>query len=348
MVAAAAVGQRLDRYLSGRSDVSRSRIQQDIKGGKVSVNGEPVDHPSHRLHENDRILWRFESAPLLRPARLPLSILHEDDEVVAIDKPIGLVVHPGTGTHDTTLVEALLVDRRLPMSDDPSRPGIVHRLDKETSGAIVVAKTHAALGSLQAQFAERTTVKFYLAVVAGRVDEETGLIDAPIGRDPTLPSRMAINAAGKNAVTEFRVLDRNPDYSVLLLLLHTGRTHQLRVHLKYIGHPVVGDEVYGNPRMDRKVFGELGEPADGQSNQEFAAKRTPYEPAHGQAHKEFPNGETPPELAERQVRMMLHAWRLQVTHPVSGEPLQIEAPIPDAFPSLDYDRLPWERNAVRP
>ena len=311
-VAPGAVGDRLDRFLADRSDISRSHVQLDIRAGHVRINGDPVVQTSYRLREHDEVVWALTQAPLLTPAPLALQILFEDDQLVAVDKPVGLVVHPGAGTSETTLVEALLADRRLPMSDDPARPGIVHRLDKETSGVLVVAKTHTALESLQAQFASRSTIKFYLAVVSGRIEEDSAIIDAPIGRDPTLPSRMAIHPAGKKALTEFRVLKREPEQSLLLLLLHTGRTHQLRVHLQYIGHPVLGDAVYGV------------------SHRASAA---------GQAD----NGPT-----EIQARMMLHAWRLQVSHPMSGEPLQFEAPVPTEFPDFDYSGLGWEKNAVRP
>ena len=325
-VAAPAVGDRLDRFLAARSEVSRSQIQLDIRAGKIRVNGEPIEQASYRLRENDQIVWMMDHVPLLSPARIPLSILFEDDQLVAIDKPIGLVVHPGAGTHETTLVEALLADRRLPMSDDPARPGIVHRLDKETSGVILVAKTHHALTVLQAQFADRSTIKFYLAVVAGRLTEDSGVIDAPIGRDPTLPSRMAVQAAGKKSLTEFRVLDRATDRSLLLLLLHTGRTHQLRVHLKYIGHPVLGDSTYG-----ARGSGDQGRTPDaGHADKESAGRQTLAEPVAGQ------------------IRLMLHAWRVQVRHPATGEELRIEAPAPSEFPAYDYPSLGWEKNAVRP
>ncbi|MFC2100071.1 RluA family pseudouridine synthase, partial [Candidatus Bipolaricaulota bacterium] len=200
---------------------------------------------SYRVREGDQLTWEITSKPPLNPRPLDLSILHEDDHIVLVDKPAGLVVHPGAGTTTTTLVEALLVSRKLPASDDPTRPGIVHRLDKETSGVILVAKTPEALTALQQQFSARTTAKTYIAVVEGAVAEEEGWIDAPVGRDPRLPSRMAVQPAGREAQTGFSVLQRLDHATLLVVRPRTGRTHQIRVHCRYIGHPVVGDPVYG-------------------------------------------------------------------------------------------------------
>ncbi len=239
------VGLRLDRYLAEKvKEVSRSEIQRAIRAGCVTINGATVTQSSRRLRADEQIVWETSFQPLLSPARISLTILYEDEHIVVVDKPVGLVVHPGAGKTGTTLVEGLLVDRPLPAGDDPARPGIVHRLDKETSGVIVVAKTPSSLVSLKAQFATRQVTKLYLALVEGRIPEEEGLIDAPIGRDPTCPNRMAIHPQGREALSEFRVLARNEETTLLLVSPHTGRTHQIRIHLHYIGHSIVGDPLF--------------------------------------------------------------------------------------------------------
>lgn len=240
------VGLRLDRYLAERIEgSSRSEIQRAIRAGQVSIDGVTTRRPSHQLRTGEQVLWKVSLRPLLIPTRIDLPILYENEEIIVIDKPVGLVVHPGAGSSDTTLVEGLLVDRTLPQGDDPVRPGIVHRLDKETSGLIVVAKTDAAFESLKAQFAARRVTKVYVAQVEGCIVEEEGVIDAPIGRNPTRPSRMTIHPQGRPSQSEFRVLERGKKASLLLVHTLTGRTHQIRVHLRYIGHPIVGDPVYG-------------------------------------------------------------------------------------------------------
>ena len=287
-------GERLDRFLaSTRPDVSRSVIQREIRAGNVHVAGNAVHRPAHRLRNGEVIAWTLPEAAPLSPAPIPLSILFEDDALLALDKPVDLVVHPGAGTHKTTLVEGLLATRNLPASDDPSRPGIVHRLDKGTSGVMVVAKTDRALDSLKEQFAERMVAKSYLAVVEGTIEEDEGRIDAPVGRDPARPSRMTVLPRGRPAQSEFQVLNRSEDRTLLWVRPRTGRTHQIRTHLRYIGHPVLGDEVYG--------------------------------------------GSVPAS------RMFLHAWRLVVRHPETGETLRFEAPPPSAFPAYHYGELPWQR-----
>lgn len=239
-------GLRLDRYLTKKvKDVSRSEIKRAILDGQVTINGRIVKQPSRLLRTEDQVLWEACFRPLLQPTRLDLSILHEDAEIVVVNKPAGLVIHPGAGHHSNTLVEGLLFDRTLPQGDDPVRPGIVHRLDKETSGLVIVAKTHTSLDSLKAQFAARDVVKIYIAQVEGKIAEEEGVIDAPIGRDPAHPRRMSIQPRGRPAKTEFHVLKRTEETSLLYVRPYTGRTHQIRVHLRYIHHPVVGDKVYG-------------------------------------------------------------------------------------------------------
>ncbi len=247
-------GERLDRFLrTVRPDISRSEIQRQIRAGRVSLAGVPVEQPAHRLRGGERLIWEVPEEPALTPRPIPLEILFEDEEILVVNKRAGLVVHPGAGRNETTLVEGLLVERDLPDSGDPVRPGIVHRLDKETSGIIVVAKTDSALASLKAQFAARRVSKSYIALVAGSFAEDEGRIEAPIGRDPARPSRMAVEPHGRPAQTEFSVLARYPEETLILASPITGRTHQIRVHLSYIAHPVVGDRVYGG-RPGERLF----------------------------------------------------------------------------------------------
>ncbi|MBE0634751.1 RluA family pseudouridine synthase [Candidatus Bipolaricaulota bacterium] len=249
------LGRRIDQLLAeAYPELSRTEIQQEIRSGNVLVSGESIDRASYRVRAGDRIEWEIPNKPILTPQPIPLDILYEDAEMVVINKSPGIVVHPGAGTSDTTLVEGLLVDRRLPVSDDPARPGIVHRLDRETSGVIVVAKTLRTLDSLKRQFSDRATQKHYIAVVAGLYHEAEGHIDAPIGRDPAMPQRMSIQAGGRPAKTDFTVLASLRDSSLLWVRPRTGRTHQIRVHLRYTGHSILGDEKYGGRTADRLML----------------------------------------------------------------------------------------------
>ena len=241
-------GTRLDRFLAARlAGISRSAVQKAIRQGHVFVSGTPCTQPSRRLRAGETITWAAPAAPLLTPTVIELPVIYEDMDIVVVDKPAGLVVHPGAGTHGGTLVEGLLATRELPVDDDPARPGIVHRLDKETTGVLVVAKTRSTLVALKQQFTARAVTKEYIAQVEGTIPEDEGLIDAPIGRDPVHPRRMTVTPRGRVAQTTFRVLARFPEATLLRVRPHTGRTHQLRVHLHYIGHPVCGDSIYGTP-----------------------------------------------------------------------------------------------------
>jgi len=283
------VGRRVDQVLADAfPELSRTEIQQEIRAGKVTISGDVVARPAHRVRVGNCIQWEIPNKPLLTPSTIPLDILYEDPFMVVINKSSGVVVHPGAGTTETTLVEGLLVDRKLPVSDDPARPGIVHRLDMETSGVIAVAKNLTALEVLKQQFADRATKKSYIAVVNGSFDETEGHIDAPIGRNPAMPQRMSIQSGGRPAQTDFNVLAEQNGTSLLWVRPRTGRTHQIRVHLRYTGHSVVGDEKYGGIEADR---------------------------------------------------LMLHAWRLMIRHPMHGELMEFRAPIPESFPSFAYDTL---------
>ncbi len=253
------MGERIDKFLSRQlSDVSRSQIQQWIKAGHVTVNGISIK-ASYRLSVED--VLELVVPPLLQlrivPESIPLDIVYEDGDLLVVNKPRGMVVHPAPG-HDTgTLVNALLHHcHDLSGINGVLRPGIVHRIDKDTSGLLVVAKHDQAHESLARQLAEHTVRREYLALVHGNVSVDHGTVDAPIGRDPANRQRMAVvTKGGKTAVTHFTVEKRLGAYTFLRLRLETGRTHQIRVHMKYIGHPLVGDPKYG-PRRTLPIDGQ--------------------------------------------------------------------------------------------
>jgi len=256
-----AAGARLDRWLAeSLPDLSRSRIQHLIAGQHVTVNG-AATKASHRLHGGETI--EIDVPPLppddLVPEPIALTVLHEDDHVLVIDKPAGMVVHPGAGNATGTLAAAALAHApAIAGVGGPRRPGIVHRLDKDTSGVLVMAKTRAAYEGLTAQLVERSVTRRYVAVVHGRVGLTAGVVDAPMGRDPSHRQRMAVRPAGKGkrAVTHYRVVERFPHFTYLELRLETGRTHQIRVHMASLGHPVVGDRTYGRSHGKQPIASE--------------------------------------------------------------------------------------------
>lgn len=277
-------GQRLDRYLAqALPQFSRSRLQALIRAGEVQLRGKAA-RIRETVRSDDTVTVTIPPIKQIdaEAEEIPLEILFEDEDLLVLNKPAGLVVHPGAGNQTHTLVNALLHHcSSLSGIGGKLRPGIVHRLDKETSGCLAVAKNDAAHQDLARQFAEREVKKIYLALVAGSLKRTRGTIDAPIGRHPLQRKKMAVQPAkGRIAKTDYRVLKTVGDASLLECAIHSGRTHQIRVHLHHIGHPVVGDSLYGkkiaaprqmlhawklgftHPRTHERLFFEAPIPAD--------------------------------------------------------------------------------------
>ncbi|MCE5265495.1 MAG: RluA family pseudouridine synthase [Deltaproteobacteria bacterium] len=290
-------GLRLDLFLVGREiGLSRSQVQRAVNEGRVRVNGSPA-RSGRKLKPGDEVaVFLPEAKPSgVLPEAIPLSILYEDASLLVVDKPAGMVVHPAAGHADGTLVNALLHHcRDLSGIGGVLRPGIVHRLDKETSGLLVVAKSDAAHQGLAAQFKRHEVKKTYQALVVGEPGAEGGRIEAAVGRHPTDRKKMSTQSRrGRSAVTVWRVRERYGVAALLEVDIETGRTHQIRVHLTDLGHPVVGDRVYGGAGRIRTV----GDPA--------ARARM--------------------KAMDRQA---LHAWRLAFAHPLTGEDMAFTAPLP--------------------
>jgi 23S rRNA pseudouridine1911/1915/1917 synthase len=288
---------RLDKYLADRvPDLSRSAVQKLIGSGRVTVDGE-VAKPSHKVRQGEEVVLLLpveESADLL-PEAIPLDIVYEDQALLVVNKPAGMVVHPAPGHPGGTLVNAVLAHCPQLAAGDDDRPGIVHRLDRDTSGLILVAKSERARRALQRQFKERQVRKAYLALLDGHLQPAWGRVEAPVGRDPHHRQRMKVLAGGREAATEYHVLEQfahqvGPaagDYTLIEAQPITGRTHQIRVHFASVGHPVVGDEVYGRRKTTLPV-----------------------------------------------PRQFLHARRLGFKHPSTGQRLDLEAPLPEELESV--------------
>lgn len=297
-----AEGMRLDRWLADSlSDISRSRIKSLILQGMVSSGGAKISEPKTPVKPGVEVEVRLPppEPAIPEPQDIPLDVVYEDAALIVVNKPAGMAVHPAPGTHDGTLVNALLFRCRGELSGigGVARPGIVHRLDKDTSGLIVVAKNDRAHNALAAQFADHSAGRTYEAVVWGCPAPGEGTVDAPIGRDSKARKRMAVvrNGHGKEAVTHYRVEKRlGLGASLVSCRLETGRTHQIRVHLTHIGHPLIGDSVYGRVT---------------------SARRSRLPDAAREAATSFP-------------RQALHAAELKFAHPVSGEEMRFEAPTP--------------------
>jgi len=292
-------GTRLDIYLASQFEGwSRSRLQRLIENEDVLVNGK-VAKPSYKLREHDEIEVELIAPPadFFAPENIPIEIVYEDETLAVVNKPAGLVVHPAAGTPSGTLANALAYHfQQLP--ERGVRPGIVHRLDRDTSGLLVVAKTEAALENLSDQFRDRTVFKSYVALVHGRVAANSGKIDQPLARDPSNRTRMAVVRGGRNALTLYRVRRAFERFTLLDVELKTGRTHQIRVHLAWLKHPVVGDETYGGGR-DNTI--------------------------------------QDPQLRARVrnlKRHFLHAEKLGFMHPVKQEFMKFESPLPEELTDL--------------
>ncbi len=274
-VAPEEAGERLDRLVARRLDVSRSVARRMIEEGFVLVGGDEVA-PAYKAREGEGIEARLvEERPV--PEDIPVSVVFEDEHLLVVEKPAGLVVHPGAGNRSGTLVNALL-SRGIAGGEDPERPGVVHRLDRDTSGLMVLVKDEGAYSGLVAALSAWRVGRVYRALVVGERLPATGMVDSPVGRDPTNPTLMAAGV-GKPAVTHFEVLHEGAGHSMLRVRLETGRTHQIRVHLSAIGHPVYADPLYSEPVPGRRLW--------------------------------------------------LHAERLAFVHPVTGEALKFESPIPE-------------------
>ncbi len=283
---------RADVFLSENLDITRSAVKKLFQNGNVLINDKSAK-PSQGLAENDEVEVTLPDAVeyVAKPEDIPLDIIYEDDDLAIINKPQGMTVHMGNGNIDGTLVNALLFRLdKLSGINGVIRPGIVHRIDKDTSGLLVVAKNDKAHLDLSKQIEEKTCKRTYLALLEGNLKDDSGTVTTYIGRDPSDRVKMAVvsHDKGKLAITDYTVVKRyNEGFTLCRFDLHTGRTHQIRVHAKYLLHPVVGDPVYGIKKQKFNLNGQL-----------------------------------------------LHAWRLRLVHPTTGEELTFEAPLPEYFTAV--------------
>lgn len=281
--------ERLDVFLSEKLDKTRSAVKKLVDDGEITVGGNKVK-AGRTLKIGEEIFVNIPDPVKLdlEAENIPLDIIYQDKDIAIINKPQGMTVHAGNGTHGSTLVNALLYHLdSLSGINGVIRPGIVHRIDKDTSGLLVIAKNDAAHLSLSEQIKNKTCHRIYLALLEGTVKQNDGVIDTFIGRSDKNRTMMAVKDSGRCAVTHFKVLKRYKEFTFAEFKLETGRTHQIRVHCKYIGHPIVGDPVYGYEKQKFKLNGQL-----------------------------------------------LHAWKLELTHPSTGERMSFEAPLPDYFQAV--------------
>ena len=251
---------RIDKYVMDNTDISRSKVKRMIDSGNILVNNKKVK-ASYNLKLDDNIYINddYTEEVEIKPENIPLDIVYEDDYLLVVNKKSGMVVHPAVGNYSGTLVNALMYHiNKLSSVNGNIRPGIVHRIDADTSGLLLVAKTDEVHNDLASQIRNKTVLRKYIALVQGVILEDTATIDAPIGRDKNNRKKMAVTEVNsKNAITHIRVLERLKKATLIECVLETGRTHQIRVHLAYINHPVVNDPVYGYKKMDDKNFGQM-------------------------------------------------------------------------------------------
>ena len=251
---------RIDKYLMNKLDISRSKIKRMIDSGNILVNGKKIK-ASYILKLDDVIYYNenYSEDIDINPQNIDLDIIYEDDYLLVVNKKSGMVVHPGTGNYDNTLVNALMYHcNNLSHVNGDIRPGIVHRIDADTSGLLLVAKNDEVHNNLAKQISEKTVLRKYIALVHGVISEDTATIDAPIGRSKVDRKKMTVtDINAKEAVTHIRVLERYKNSTLIECVLDTGRTHQIRVHMSYINHPVVNDPVYGYKKLDDKEFGQM-------------------------------------------------------------------------------------------
>ncbi len=253
------IGKRIDLYLANNTEFSRVNIQRLIENEKILVNGKKIK-VSYKIQKNDVIFIEIEEPKetSIIAQNIPLEILYEDKDIIIVNKPKGMVVHPANGNPDGTLVNAIMAICKDSLSGigGEIRPGIVHRLDKDTSGAIIIAKNDIAHIKISEQIKNHQVEKTYIALVRGIVKENEATIDMPIGRSQKDRKKMAVNKNGKNAITHFKVIERFKNYTLLEIKIETGRTHQIRVHLTEIGYPIVGDSVYSNGKNEWNIQGQ--------------------------------------------------------------------------------------------
>ncbi len=304
------VGYRLDQFLSAQfPDYSRSYFNRLIKSRYVLVNNQPVKS-GYLLRLNDEVIVHLKSTEIdLEPAPIPVKVVHEDEDIIVLDKPPGMVVHPGKGNETNTLVNALLhYTNQLADTGEKTRPGIVHRLDKDTSGLIVIAKNDLAQRKLRRQFDTKEIFRIYWALVWGDFDQEKGTIDEPIARSRKNPIKFVVDPRGRHAITHFKVLKRFQYVTLLEIKLETGRTHQIRVHMRHINHPVVGDQLYNGRETQL-----LNLPENLRKRGEHLLKLLPHQ--------------------------TLHAKKLTFLHPRTNERVSFEAELPENFKTA-LDKLP--------
>ena len=295
---------RIDKFLSSRlpSDITRNQIQKLLKSGKIQVDGKPVK-VSHLIEPGEHITVEYELpyAPTLYAENIALDIVYEDDYLIVVNKQPGLIVHPGAGNATGTLVNALIYHcEHLSNDNGLLRPGIVHRLDKDTSGLLISAKDNSIHGNLRTQFSKRTIEKYYYALVWGRFDDDTGKIDAPIGRSPKNRKKFTVIETGKASLSLYEVIERFEFLTLVRVKLETGRTHQIRVHMTHVNHPIFGDPYYGG-RNSKIITLNM-------RNRQLAAR-----------------------LLGMLNRQALHARRLIFKHPISDETMDLRAPMHDDF-----------------